>query len=233
MKLPVKVEDGPKAQHDPVQKDLPLKVDNVSKDWKSESESVWLQFGGVDAFNKMHILNRCLVGQWGDFSDDAPLLSPLKERARYHWRLKGNLSLSSMGGALILFEFESTKEVERVLQEGEWIYKQKFLFLERWAPTTGCFREGVQAKSAWVRIMGLPLCLWHREFFKQVGDACGDYLGVDEKTMGGVEKFAVGTSASPEKWERGSGEVAGGGRRLLFYRVLVVGARTLGCCGNL
>ena len=35
MKLPVKVEDGPKAQHDPVQKDLPLKVDNVSKDWKS------------------------------------------------------------------------------------------------------------------------------------------------------------------------------------------------------
>ncbi|RVW81126.1 hypothetical protein CK203_044684 [Vitis vinifera] len=149
MRRAVKVEDGPKPQHDPVQKDLPLKVDNVSKDWKSESESVWLQFGGVDAFNKMHILNRCLVGQWGDFSDDAPLLSPLKEWARYHWRLKGNLSLSSMGGALILFEFESTKEVERVLQEGEWIYKQKFLFLERWAPTTGRFREGVQAKSAW------------------------------------------------------------------------------------
>ena len=184
MKFPLKVGDDPKPQHGSVQKDLPLKVDNVSKDWRSVSESIWLQFGGVDAFNKMQILNRCLVGQWGDFSNDALLLSSLKEWARYHWRIKGNLSLSLLGGALILFEFESSKEAERVMQEGERIYKQKFLFLDRWAPTTGCFK-GVKAKSAWVRIMGLPLCLWHREFFKQVGDACGGYLGVDEKTMRG------------------------------------------------
>ena len=35
-----------------------------------------------------------------------------------------------------------------------------------------------------MRIVGLPLCLWHRDFFRQVGDACGGYLGVDEETMG-------------------------------------------------
>ena len=40
VKLPVNVGDGPKPQHDLVQKDLPLKVDNVSKDWRSVSESV-------------------------------------------------------------------------------------------------------------------------------------------------------------------------------------------------
>ncbi|RVW63335.1 hypothetical protein CK203_058259 [Vitis vinifera] len=155
--------DDPKPQHGSVQKDLPLKVDNVSKDWRSVSESIWLQFGGVDAFNKMHILNRCLVGQWGDFSNDALLLSSLKEWAR---RQRG------------------------VLQEGERIYKQKFLFLDRWAPTTGCFK-GVKAKSAW----------W-------------------------------GTSVSPDEWERGSGEVAGGGRRLCLL-CTCGGAPALGCYGEL
>ena len=106
MKFPLKVGDDPKPQHGSVQKDLPLKVDNVSKDWRSVSESIWLQFGGVDASNKMHILNRCLVGQWGDFTNDALLLSSLKEWARYHWRIKGNLSLSLLGGALILFSLK-------------------------------------------------------------------------------------------------------------------------------
>ena len=32
--------------------------------------------------------------------------------------------------------------------------------------------------------MGLLLCLWHTDFFRQVGDACGGYLGVDKETMG-------------------------------------------------
>lgn len=57
--------------------------------------------------------------------------------------------------------------------------------LERWVLTNGCYREGVLAKVAWVRIVGLPLCLWHRDFFKQVGDACEGFLGVDEQLVGG------------------------------------------------
>ena len=52
---------------------------------------------------------------WGDFSDDAPLLSPLKEWARYHWRLKWNVLLYLLGGALMLFEFEFPRKAERVL----------------------------------------------------------------------------------------------------------------------
>lgn len=64
------------------------------------------------------------------------------------------------------------------------MFKQKTLLLERWALTTSCLRE-VQAKSTWVKIMGLLLWLWHRDFFKLVGDACRGYLGVDEETVGG------------------------------------------------
>lgn len=55
--------------------------------------------------------------------DEALLLPPLMEWAKYHWRLKGNLHLSWMGGSLILFEFELAREAERVLQEGLHVFK--------------------------------------------------------------------------------------------------------------
>lgn len=63
----------------PVQRREPLRDAIVVVDWGMECKLVWLQFGGVNAFNKMHSLNWCLVGRWGDFTDDAPLLLPLKE----------------------------------------------------------------------------------------------------------------------------------------------------------
>ena len=31
----------------------------------SERQDVWLQFGGVNSFNKLQYLNHCLVGKWG------------------------------------------------------------------------------------------------------------------------------------------------------------------------
>lgn len=63
--------------------------------------------------------------------------------------------------------------------------------------------------------MDLLLLLWHRDFFKQVVDACRGYLGVDEETVGG-KKSVVGKSVTLDKWEKGVGEVAGGGRYLCF-----------------
>ncbi|KAL6322405.1 hypothetical protein AAG906_007959 [Vitis piasezkii] len=132
----------------------------------SVSEEVWLQYGGVNSFNKLQFLNRCLVGKWGDVLEEGPLLSSLEDWTRYHQRLKGSLSLFPLGGSWILFEFELAREAERELQEG-------------------CLSESSQPSSHWVRIVGLPLCLWHRDFFRQVGDVCGGHLWVDEETMGG------------------------------------------------
>ena len=112
-------------------------------------------------------------------------ISSLEGWARYHWRLKGNLSLFHLEKPWILFEFELAKEVERVLQEGLSVFKQRPLKLERWSPTLGCLSERAQINSYWVRIVGLPLCLWHKDFFKRVDDACGGYVGVDEETVRG------------------------------------------------
>lgn len=62
------------------------------------------------------------------------------------WRLEGNLSLSLLGGKLVLFEFENAGEVERVLQEGEWVYKQRIIPLNKWGLEVGCLSNEVQVK---------------------------------------------------------------------------------------
>ena len=40
----------------------------------------------------------------------------------------------------------------------------------------------MQTNEVRVRILGLPLFLWDGEFFKQVGDACGGFVMMDEET---------------------------------------------------
>lgn len=62
----------------------------------------------------MHPLNQCLVGWRGDISD--VLLFPPSCCACQE---------------VILFEFDSTREVERVLQEEQHVFKQKRLLLEK------------------------------------------------------------------------------------------------------
>ncbi|KAL6349008.1 hypothetical protein AAG906_033664 [Vitis piasezkii] len=37
-------------------------------------------------------------------------------------------------------------------------------------------------EKAWVRVVGLPLHLWNREVFKLIGDGCGGFIAVDDKT---------------------------------------------------
>ena len=49
-------------------------------------------------------------------------------------------------------------------------------------PEVGCFCNKVSAKEAWVRVVGLPLHLWSREVFKLIGDGCGGFIAVDDKT---------------------------------------------------
>ena len=58
-----------------------------------------------------------------------------------------------------LLEFESPKEVERVLERGVIFFENKMLLLEKWKPDLGCFWVGPHARKAWVWVWvgGLPL----------------------------------------------------------------------------
>lgn len=52
----------------------------------TKSEKVWLHYGDVNSFNKMHFLNQCLVGNWG--------MSQRRARCYHLWRV----GLDTIGG---------------------------------------------------------------------------------------------------------------------------------------
>lgn len=60
----------------------------------SELSSIWLQFGDVNAFNKINQLKRCLSGSWGELLDETQPLTHLKNWAMKNWRLQGTLLYS-------------------------------------------------------------------------------------------------------------------------------------------
>ena len=53
--------------------------------------------------------------------------------------------------------------------------------MEWWRPGVGCFREGACVGEVWVRVLGLPMHLWGKEFFKRLGDACEGFVSMDEE----------------------------------------------------
>lgn len=109
-------------------------------------------------------------------------LESLRRWGVHRWNLKGGLRVLSMERYLVLFDFDSKEEAERVLQRGSHQYKEQLLFLKRWGPKVGCISNMEEVKEIWVRLVGLPLHLWSKEVLKRIGDRCGGFRTVDEAT---------------------------------------------------
>ncbi|RVW64192.1 hypothetical protein CK203_046365 [Vitis vinifera] len=145
-------------------------------------DKVWLEVGMRVKPGRLEQLGNCLVGRWEKVETHPPKLDYLKNWAGHAWLLKGKLDIAVMGGGLLLFEFKLYSEAERVLARGKRKVLGSVLFLERWHPEVGCFRNGAFANEAWVRVVALPLHLWNHEVFKLIGDGCGGFIAVDNKT---------------------------------------------------
>ncbi|RVW99755.1 hypothetical protein CK203_029302 [Vitis vinifera] len=128
-------------------------------------------------------LSRCLVGCFGDSFELVPPLSSLKGWALASWILRGGLKISKLGGVLVLFEFKNKCEAELVLLKGNKRFKERGFLLQRWRLEVGCFWNEIHAKEVWVRIVGISLHLWSREVFKRIGETCGGFIAIDEKTI--------------------------------------------------
>ncbi|RVW30970.1 hypothetical protein CK203_098739, partial [Vitis vinifera] len=153
------------------------------------------------------------------------------------WSLKGGLKISRLGGALVLFEFEDKVEADWVLLRGSRSLQMREFFLQKWGPEVGCCRNGSHPKEVWVKVVGLPLHLWSREWARilvrapgkirqgtlQVvaGNCCWtvevrDEGGGDSRASGSVRVVQNGKSelqarGTGEQFEcgRGQGEAAG------------------------
>ncbi|WJZ85422.1 hypothetical protein VitviT2T_004961 [Vitis vinifera] len=145
-------------------------------------DSMRVHLGEKEIMYREEQLGRCLVGCFGGSPESIPSLPSLKRWAYEVWLLKGELRISRLGGALVLFEFQYKWEADMVLLRGSSRFKDREFILQRWGPAVGCTWKESHAKEVWVRVVGLPLHLWSREVFKRIGDCCGGFVAVDEET---------------------------------------------------
>lgn len=57
------------------------------------------------------------------------------------------------------------------------------LSLEWWNPNTVCWPEEITRDRVWIRILGLPLCLWSQNTFEQIGEQCSGYIETEETSL--------------------------------------------------
>ena len=157
-------------------------VEVVSRKTGKSGESFWMHLWDRELLSREEQLSRCLVSCFGGSFEFVPLLSSLKRWAFESWLLKGDLRISGLGGALVLFEFKNKCEANMVLLRGCRRFEDREFILQRWGPEVGCTWNESHAKEGWVRVVGLPLHLWSREVFKRIGECCGGYVVVDKET---------------------------------------------------
>ena len=97
----------------------------VRKETGELGEALWVHVGNRDLLRREEQLSCCLVGCFGDSVEAVPSLSLLKEWAYERWSLKGGLKISSLGGALVLFEFEDKVKADLVLLRGSRCLKKR------------------------------------------------------------------------------------------------------------
>ena len=83
---------------------------------------------------------------------------------------------------LWLFGFESPNEARRILREGTGRFGGFPIYLREWGKDVGCKVGRERSRTAWVRLLGLPLHLWSHLILKRIGDKCGGFDAVDENT---------------------------------------------------
>ena len=165
-----------------VRKDKKSYAEAVNVRGKKLGEAVWIQLGEDEVSNERKFLGRCLVGRWGQPSMLEPDVQAFESWGRSVWNTKGGVKFSRLGGSLLLIEFETKEEAEKVLLRGHRWFKESFLNLERWDPKVECSHNGERDKSIWVRVVGMPLHFWSQEILRKIGDACGGFFAVDEDT---------------------------------------------------
>ncbi|RVW54310.1 hypothetical protein CK203_068498 [Vitis vinifera] len=129
-----------------VRKDKKSYVEAVNSRGKKLGEAVWLQLGEDEVSNERKFLGRCLVGRWGQSSMLEPDMQAFESWGRSVWNTKGGVKFSRLGGPLLLIEFETKEEAEKVLLRGHRWFKESFLNLERWDPKVGCSHNGERDK---------------------------------------------------------------------------------------
>ena len=160
----------------------------MGSNWKGTT-AIKLKVSREEMAGNLQKLEHCLVASWKPNKKEDEDLERLGNLWASSWGLKGKLGLAKLERGRALLEFEDIREAHRVVSSGSREMGGVHLGLDFWKPKTGCWVEEEMVQEAWVKIFGLPVSLWSLVILKKIGEECGGFVEIDERTrsMGEIQ----------------------------------------------
>lgn len=82
-----------------------------------------------------------------------------------------------MGGVQVLLSFPNLEDALSRIQAFSFDFKEMFSGLDKWVPS-----QPRSSRVIWVRCYGVPLSVWSRETFEEIGRKMGKVIAVTKET---------------------------------------------------
>ncbi|CAN1780110.1 hypothetical protein LINPERHAP1_LOCUS14992 [Linum perenne] len=99
--------------------------------------------------------------------------------AQLNWGIPHESFLHKLGDGLWLLSCGSKTKVDRILAIKRWTFDGHPLLLDKWIPMAGRSNVLINDDIVWVTARGIPLHLRSTDLFRQLGEACGKFLGFE------------------------------------------------------
>ncbi|KAH0730739.1 hypothetical protein KY289_001927 [Solanum tuberosum] len=142
--------------------------------------------GGIQITKSVNIqeedlLKRCLIGYCSEDLKEKPTLADIRKWVSANWKKVFGVNIYELNRETFLFEFPNRYMAEQTIQ-GQWRWKNNRFQLDWWSPTTGCIPHTTSVRETWIRAVGIPLHLWSKKIFKEIGELCGGWSATEEET---------------------------------------------------
>ncbi|CAN1157705.1 hypothetical protein LINPERHAP2_LOCUS21703 [Linum perenne] len=166
-------------------------VGSCSKSSLDGELTIQVEEEGVQA--RRDFLSNCLVMR---FVGDIPLRwDEFRIWMAKAWGIPSAASFLPLGDDLWLLVCSSVAETERILALKRWKFKGWDILMDVWTKTAGRSRCLEDSNVAWVVARGIPLHLRSMELFRQLGEACGGFVGAEDGLSLSTIRLRIQTGA--------------------------------------
>ncbi|KAH0776378.1 hypothetical protein KY290_007789 [Solanum tuberosum] len=142
--------------------------------------------GKVEVLDKIStqegdLLSRCLVGYCSEKPKERTTLADIRRWSSTNWKKAFGINIYELNDEKFLFEFPNRNMAEQTIND-KWRWKSCNFNLEWWKQITGCTPKYVLVKETWIRVVGIPLHLWSKKVFQEIGEIFGGWLATEEET---------------------------------------------------
>ncbi|KAF7840788.1 cysteine desulfurase mitochondrial-like [Senna tora] len=128
-----------------------------------------------------------LAGKW--ISTKPANKGALENAFRNIWNQPQGFRVEEMNHNLFLFHFTYEKDMERVLDAGSWIFRNKWLIMARWKRGMDGTEEAFSMVNIWMQIWGAPLQCRTEKVARKLCAVMGDVQEVglfEDQTQGTI-----------------------------------------------